>query len=115
MKRIFLKSKIHGAFVTETNLDYEGSLTIDRDLMDKTDILPFEQVDVYNLANGTRFTTYAIEGKRGSGTICVNGAAAHLAKVGDRLIVACYALFGKDDWKKRKPKIIRVNEKNRPV
>lgn len=115
MKRIFLKSKIHGARVTETNLDYEGSLTIDRSLMDGADILPYEQVDVYNLANGNRFTTYAIEGRRGSGTICVNGAAAHLAKRGDRLIVACYATLNKSEWKKQKPKIIRVDEKNRPL
>ena len=91
MKRTLLKSKIHRATVTEANLDYEGSITIDRDLLRAADILPYERVEVYDCTNGARLATYAIEGEAGSGEICVNGAAAHLVKPHDVVIVCSYA------------------------
>lgn len=113
MLRLFLRSKLHGLVVTETNLDYEGSLTLDRDLMDAAGLLPNEQIDIYNITSGHRFTTYVIEGRRGSGEACVNGAAAHLAKVGDRIIVACYAALEKHEWTAHQPRVLRVGEGNR--
>jgi len=93
MLREICKSKIHRATVTEVNLNYEGSLTIDEELMEAADILPFEKVYVFNVTNGARFETYAIPGQRGSGVICVNGAAARLAQVGDLVIIASFALL----------------------
>lgn len=90
MKRTMLKSKIHRATVTEANLEYEGSITIDEDLLRAADILPYEQVDLYDCTNGSRLHTYAIPGEPGSGEICVNGAAAHLVKPHDVLIIASY-------------------------
>jgi len=89
--RTLLKSKIHRATVTEANLEYEGSVTIDAALMDAADLLPWEQVQIYDCTNGSRLTTYAIPGARGSGEICINGAAAHLVKPGDTVIIASYA------------------------
>jgi aspartate 1-decarboxylase len=91
MKRNIFKSKIHRATVTEANLDYEGSVTIDSGLMKAADILPYEQIHVWNITNGSRMITYAIEGKKDSGTICVNGAGAKLCKVGDLVIIATFA------------------------
>ena len=91
MIRTLLKSKIHRATVTEANLEYEGSITIDRDLLLAADILPYERVEVYDCTNGARLATYAIEGEPGSGEICVNGAAAHLVKPHDVVIVCSYA------------------------
>ena len=88
--RVMLKSKIHRATVTDSKIDYEGSITIDRRLMQAADILPYEQVQVLNINNGARFTTYAIEGREGSGEICPNGAAARLAVKGDLLIILTY-------------------------
>jgi len=85
-----LKSKIHRATVTEANIEYEGSVTIDRDLMDAADLRPYEQVDIWNCTNGNRLTTYVIEGERGSGELCVNGAAAHLMKPLDLVIIASW-------------------------
>jgi aspartate 1-decarboxylase len=90
MTRRMLKSKIHRATVTEANVEYEGSVTIDRDLLERADIVPYEQVDIWNCTNGNRLTTYAIEGERGSGAICINGAAAHLMKPGDVVIIASW-------------------------
>ena len=90
MKRTLLKSKIHRATVTEANIEYEGSITIDPDLLDAADILPYEQVDVLDVTNGARLQTYVIEGRRGSGEICVNGAAAHLVKPHDLVILCSY-------------------------
>lgn len=90
MTRRMLKSKIHRATVTEANVEYEGSVTIDKDLLELSDIVPYEQVDIWNCTNGNRLTTYAIEGERGSGAICVNGAAAHLMKPGDLVIIASW-------------------------
>jgi aspartate 1-decarboxylase len=88
--RTMLKSKIHRATVTEANIEYEGSVTIDRDLMDAADLRQYEQVDIWNCSNGNRLTTYVIEGERGSGDICINGAAAHLMKPMDLVIIASW-------------------------
>lgn len=112
MTRRFLKSKIHRARVTETDLHYEGSLTLDRSLMDHADILPGEQVEVYNISSGTRFKTYAIEGERGKGEVCVNGAAAHLANVGDLVIVVTYCDLTSEEIANYKPLVLKVDEKN---
>lgn len=113
MLRTILKSKIHSATVTEANLYYEGSITIDLSLMEKADILHYEKVEVLNLNNGCRIETYAIEGKRGSGIICLNGPAARGACVGDKVIILAYALIEDKDAKGIKPKVIRVDERNR--
>ncbi len=113
MQRIMLKSKIHRARVTESNLHYEGSITIDEELMEAASIFPFEQVQVYNVTNGNRFETYAIKGKRGSGIIGINGAAAHLAKEGDIIIIASYAVFNEEEVKSHKPSLVYVDEENK--
>jgi aspartate 1-decarboxylase len=113
MKRRMCKSKIHRAKITEAELYYEGSLTIDRDLMSKADILPFEQVQVVNVNNGNRFETYAICGDPGSGTICLNGAAARLGHVGDEIIIITYAEFEEEEARLHHPTILLVDEKNR--
>lgn len=108
-----LKSKIHRATVTESDLHYEGSITIDRALMDKADILPYEMVDVLNINNGERFTTYAIEGRRNSGIIGINGAAARLVQKGDLVIVCAYTHLEKADGKKHKPVVVLMDANNR--
>jgi len=113
MFRTMLKSKIHRARVTEANLYYEGSITIDSRLLEAADILAGEKVEIFNLNNGQRIETYAIKGKPGSGVICLNGPSARGACVGDEIIIVCYALAGKDDCSLIKPKIIKVNDKNR--
>ncbi len=110
--RIMLKSKIHRATVTDANIDYEGSITIDRKLMEAADIIPYEQVHVLNINNGARFTTYAIEGEAGSGEICLNGAAARLAVRGDLVIILTYTQVPEEETRNYKPKIVHVNEKN---
>jgi aspartate 1-decarboxylase len=110
--RTMLKSKIHRARVTDANIDYEGSITIDSKLMAKADILPYEQVHVLNINNGARFTTYAIEGEAGSGAICLNGAAARLAVKGDIVIILTYTQVPEGETKGHRPKIVHVNEKN---
>ncbi|MFH1076291.1 MAG: aspartate 1-decarboxylase [Pseudomonadota bacterium] len=107
-----LKSKIHRAIVTGADLHYEGSLTIDSDLMKSAKILPYEMVTVYNINNGERFETYAISGEAKSGVICLNGAAARKGVVGDTIIIACYAMLGENEVKSFKPTIVQVNEKN---
>jgi aspartate 1-decarboxylase len=110
--RSFFRAKIHRATVTQADLDYEGSLSIDRDLMDAADIAPFEEVHVWNVTRGTRLITYAIEAPAGSGVICVNGAAAHLVHVGDLIIVTTYHLVaGPEDAPP--PKVVRVDGQNR--
>ena len=113
MFRTVLKSKIHRARVTEANLYYEGSVTIDAELMEKADILPGEKVEVLNLNNGQRLETYAIKGKSGSGTICLNGPAARGACVDDEVIIVSYALIDDRDAKTIKPKVINVDDRNR--
>jgi aspartate 1-decarboxylase len=113
MRRLMMKSKIHRLTVTEANLDYEGSLTIDEDLLEAADILPNEQVHVWNVTNGTRLITYALGGKRGSGIVCVNGAGAHLIKPGELVIVATYATMKDKDSHRYKPLVVFVDEHNR--
>jgi len=108
--RTMLKSKIHGARVTQVNIDYEGSITIDKKLMREADILPYEQVQVLNVNNGARFTTYAIEGK--SGEIGLNGAAARLAVKGDTIIVLSYSYVDDDEAHNFTPKLVYVDAKN---
>jgi aspartate 1-decarboxylase len=107
-----LKSKIHRVKVTVANIDYEGSITIDRKLMQAADILPYEQVHVLNVNNSARFLTYAIEGREGSGEICLNSAAARLAVKGDIVIILTYTQIPEEQTKNYKPKVVHVNEKN---
>ena len=113
MHRILLKSKIHRATVTEADLHYEGSVTIDADLMDAADLAPFEQVQIYDVTSGARLTTYAICGPRGAGGICINGAAAHLVHPGDVVIIACYAQFADAEIHGHAPRIVHVDADNR--
>lgn len=113
MFRIMCKSKLQRAKVTEIDLKYEGSITIDEALMEKADISEGEQVQVININNGARFYTYAIKGKRNSGMIYLNGGAARLGEVGDRLIIISYAIVVEDE--KIRPKILLLNEENRIV
>jgi len=113
MFRIMLKSKIHGATVTDLKLNYEGSITIDEELIGEAGFLPGERVEVFNVDNGVRFSTYVIPGKAGSGTICLNGAAARLAEIGDKLIIVSYVLATEEEARNMKPKIVRLDEKNR--
>jgi len=110
--RTMLKSKIHRARVTEVNLDYEGSIAIDGLLMEAADILPYEMVHVLDLNNGARFETYAIEGERGSGGLCINGAAARLVSKGDTVILLSYRLVSDEEAQTTKPKMVYVDERN---
>jgi aspartate 1-decarboxylase len=110
-----LKSKIHRAVLTEANLNYAGSITIDLDLMDAADILPYEQVQVVNNNNGARFETYCIEGSRGSGVICLNGAAARLGQPGDILIILSYTQVSEDEARRYQPRVVLVNKYNRKI
>ena len=110
--RTMLKGKIHRARVTEVNLDYEGSITIDGLLMEASDILPYEMVHVLDLNNGARFETYAIEGEHGSGVICINGAAARLVSVGDKIIILSYKVVAEEEAKSNQPKLVYVDERN---
>lgn len=106
----YLKGKIHRARVTEANLEYEGSITIGRDLLDASGFVPFERVEVYNCTNGERFATYAIEGP--PGTICINGAAAWKAKRDDVVIIASYCMLDKEEALRHKPTLVYVDDKN---
>ncbi len=112
MFRTMMKSKIHRARVTEANLNYVGSITIDSDLLEQVDILPNEKVQIVNNNNGARFETYVIPGERGSGVMCVNGAAARLVEEGDVIIVIAYALVEDKDLNTFRPKIAIMNENN---
>lgn len=107
-----LKTKLHRACVTHAELDYEGSCAIDSDLLDLSGMLEFEQIQIYNVTNGERFTTYAIRAEAGSGVISVNGAAAHKARVGDRLIICAYAQMEEGAARSFKPRLIYLNERN---
>jgi aspartate 1-decarboxylase len=113
--RTMLKSKIHRARVTGLNIDYEGSITIDKKLMTEADILPYEQVQVLNLNNSARFTTYAIEGVRESGQICLNGASARLAKKGDIILILSYCQVEDSEANNFMPKLVYVNSQNRII
>ena len=112
MQRLMLKSKIHRATVTDANIDYEGSVAIDEALMEAAGIYEFEQVQIYDIANGNRLTTYAIKGERGSGVISINGAAAHLARKGDLVIIATYSVLEEAEAAKHAPGLVYVDEKN---
>ncbi len=112
MFRYMLKSKIHRAVVTQADLNYVGSITIDRDLMDAADIVPNEKVTIVNNNNGERFETYVLEGEPGSKIICLNGAAARLVQKGDVVIILTYTLLDDKDCPEHKPKLVFVNEKN---
>ncbi|WP_027631040.1 aspartate 1-decarboxylase [Ruminiclostridium cellobioparum] len=112
MFREMLKSKIHRAVVTEANLNYVGSITIDEDLMENADIIENEKVLVVDINNGLRFETYVIPGKRGSGIICLNGAAARMVQVEDKVIIISFALLNEDELKDHKPTLVYVGEKN---
>ncbi|MBI3315655.1 MAG: aspartate 1-decarboxylase [Candidatus Omnitrophica bacterium] len=113
MIRVMMKSKIHGATVTEANLRYTGSITIDKNLLAAANILPFERVQIVNLHNGSRVETYVLEGRAGSGTICMNGAAARWAEVGDRVIIISYALLTGAEIRRHQPRLIFLDDKNR--
>ncbi len=108
-----LKSKIHRATVTESDLNYEGSLTVDKKLMDEVGLYPFEKVKVYNIHNGERFDTYVIEGMSGSGVIGLNGAAARKGLIGDLIIIVSYGLYSDEELESYKQKIVHLDEKNR--
>jgi aspartate 1-decarboxylase len=114
IRRLF-KSKIHRATVTHADLDYEGSVTIDEDLLDASGIWEYEAVHVWNVTRGTRLETYAIKGERGSGVVCINGAAAHLNKPGDIVILATFADFEEAEARAHEPKVVLVNAQNEIV
>ncbi|MEJ2106689.1 MAG: aspartate 1-decarboxylase [Acidiferrobacteraceae bacterium] len=113
MQRTMLKAKLHRATVTRSELDYEGSVAIDERLLEAADIHEYERIEVYNVTNGERFTTYAIRAQEGSGTISVNGAAAHKANPGDVVIICSYANVDEKDLVNFKPRLVYVDEKNR--
>ena len=112
MTRTMLKSKIHRARVTETNVSYEGSITVDTDLLEKADILLYEKVEVLNINNGARFSTYTIEGKKGSGEICINGAAARLVAKDDIVIILSYQSVPEEEISNVKPIMVYVDSEN---
>ncbi|MEE2640430.1 MAG: aspartate 1-decarboxylase [Planctomycetota bacterium] len=112
MRRTLLHSKIHRATVTEADLDYEGSITVDPVLLEAADIREFERVDVLDITNGARLTTYTILGEPGSGEICINGAAAHLVKPGDLVILVSYVDLEEDEIENHRPIVIQVNQNN---
>lgn len=113
MQRTMLKSKLHRVTVTHAELHYEGSCAIDQDLLDAADIREYQQIDIYNVNNGERFTTYAISAERGSGIISVNGAAARKAAPGDLLIIATYAMYDEAELAKFEPDLVYVDSRNR--
>lgn len=113
MKRTLLKSKIHRARVTEADINYEGSITIDARLMKAADIVEYERVEVYDITNGNRLATYAISGEPGSGTICLNGAAARLVAVDDLVIICSYADYSDEERADHDPLVIQVTDKNK--
>ena len=115
MQRIMLKAKLHRVRVTHSELHYEGSCAIDDDLLDAADIKEYQQIDIYNVNNGERFSTYAMRAQRGSGVISVNGAAAHKANPGDILIIASYAMYSEMELQKYHPQLVYVDEHNRVV
>jgi len=115
MRRIMFKSKIHRATVTGADLNYEGSITIDSELLKLADIYPYEKVDIYNVSNGERFSTYVIPGEPGSGEICLNGAAARKVQKGDVVIIVSYCELTEEEIKTFSPTVVLVDEENRPV
>jgi aspartate 1-decarboxylase len=115
MERKMLKSKIHRAVVTGADLHYEGSVTIDKELMEAADIIPYEAVSIWNVTNGNRFETYAIEGERGSGVICINGAAARMVAPKDLVIIACFVNMNDVEAANHEPRLVFVDDQNRTI
>ena len=115
MYRNMLRSKIHRATVTGADLQYEGSVTIDGDLLDGADIIPHQEVEIWNVTNGERFRTYALRGQPGSGVVCINGAAAHKARKGDLVIIATFGWMTETEARAWEPKLVFVDAHNRPV
>jgi aspartate 1-decarboxylase len=113
--RTMLRGKIHRATVTGADLHYEGSVTIDVELLERADIIPYQQVDIWNVTNGERFQTYALAGRRGSGVVCINGAAAHKAKTGDLVIIASFGVMTEEEARDWTPRCVFVDAQNRPV
>lgn len=113
--RTMLRGKIHRATVTGADLHYEGSVTIDASLLEGAGILPYEQVDIWNVTSGERFTTYALEGRRGSGVVCINGAAAHKASKGDLVIIACFSTMTDEEARAWTPSCVFVDRYNNPT
>ena len=113
MQRFVLKSKIHRATVTDADLNYEGSITIDEKLINAADLLPYEKVNIYNVSNGERFSTYVIKGEKDSGVICLNGAAARKCSSGDIVIIASYVIVDDNSAKNWSPKCVYVDDKNK--
>lgn len=113
MLRQLFKSKIHRATVTQADLDYEGSVTIDEDLLDAAGMLPYEAVHIWNVTRGSRLETYILKGERGSGVVCINGAAAHLNKPGDLVILATFAHYDEAQAQAHEPTVVFVDEHNR--
>ena len=113
MQRTMFKSKIHRATVTHADLDYEGSVTIDANLLEAADIMANEHVHIWNITRGTRIETYTLEGPAGSGVICINGAAAHQNKPGDLVIIASFAAYSQEELEKYEPTVVLVDEQNR--
>ena len=113
MKRIVLKSKIHRATVTDRNMDYDGSLTLDGVLMREADLIPYEQIQVYNITNGERFTTYVIKGEDNSGEVIINGAAAKKASIGDKVIIVAYATMDESEMDFFIPRVLLMDDANR--
>lgn len=113
MRRRMFLGKIHRATVTQADLEYEGSVTIDKDLLDAAGILPHEEVQIWNITNGNRLATYALEGPRGSGVVCINGAAAHLMSPGDMVIMATFGEMDTEEAETHRPKVVFVDEANR--
>lgn len=113
MQRTFLRSKIHRARLTEADLHYEGSIAIDPNLMEAAELLAFEKVEIYNINNGNRLETYVITGERGTGQICLNGAAARLAQPGDMVIICCYATLAEHEIEQHRATVVFVDECNR--
>jgi aspartate 1-decarboxylase len=115
MERKMLKSKIHRAVVTGADLHYEGSVTIDKELMEAADIIPYEAVSIWNVTNGNRFETYAIEGECGSGVICINGAAARMVAAKDLVIIASFVVMDDAEARNHEPRLVFVDERNRLI
>ncbi len=113
VRRVMFHAKIHRARVTQADLHYVGSVTVDQDLLDAAGILPYEQVDIYDITNGARLTTYALPGERGSGVVGINGAAAHLVHPGDLVILVAYGVFEEEEARNLRPTVVLVDEQNR--
>jgi len=112
MQRVMLKSKIHNAKVTDKNINYQGSITLAKDLIKKAELFPFEQVHIYNISNGERFVTYVIQDDENPGIVCLNGAAAHKVNIGDKVIIASYAVMSEEEADFYRPKILILDENN---